>query len=549
MTGNLRTRKESDLIMNKTFNITADCKPNLHYMVDIHSRLEQIKGYVDRGEYLSVNRARQYGKTTMLRALDEYLKSTYYVISMDFQMQMSGAKFRSENAFSVAFAKAFVRIMQHLDVAFPEKMEQKMNHLKKATQESREDLELVELFQYLSDICRESDRPLVLVIDEIDSAANNQVFLDFLAQLRGYYIDRDRSATFRSVILAGVYDIRNLKRKFRSDEAHKMNSSWNIAVDFKVDMSFSADEIAGMLEEYETDHETGMNAAEMARLICEHTSGYPFLVSKLCKLMDEEVTGSENFPGMKEAWTYAGFLEAERMLLAEKNTLFESMVNKLYDFPELKEIVYSILFMGKENSYNALNQAIGTAEMFGFVKNVNGVVTIANRIFEMVFYNLFLTSTENQNTDIYKAAIQDKNQFIYAGYLNVERLLERFVTHFDELYGDRPDNFKEEDGRRYFLLYLRPIINGTGNYYVESRTRNMERTDVIIDDRGEQSIIELKIWRGNAYNERGEEQLVEYLNHYHLKKGYMLSFNFNKKKTIGVKRMILGDKVLVEAVV
>lgn len=36
--------------------------------------------------------------------------------------------------------------------------------------------------------------------------------MTFLAQLRGYYIDRDRSATFRSVILAGVYDIRNLKR-------------------------------------------------------------------------------------------------------------------------------------------------------------------------------------------------------------------------------------------------------------------------------------------------------------------------------------------------
>lgn len=51
------------------------------------------------------------------------------------------------------------------------------------------------------------------------------------------------------------------------------------------------------------------------------------------------------------------------------------------------------------------------------------------------------------------------------------------------------DKFKEEDGRRYFLLYLRPIINGTGNYYIESRTRNMERTDVIVDYRGEQFII------------------------------------------------------------
>ena len=192
-----------------------------------------------------------------------------------------------------------------------------------------------------------------------------------------------------------------------------------------MDMSFSADEIAGMLEEYEKDHATGMDPAEMAGLIYEHTSGYPFLVSKLCKLMDEEVAGSERFPGAEDAWTCAGFLEAERMLLGEKNTLFESMVNKLYDFPELKDIVYSILFTGKESSYNALNEAIGTAEMFGFVKNINGVVAIANRIFEMVFYNLFLTSAENQNTDIYKAAIQDKNQFVYAGHLNVERLLER----------------------------------------------------------------------------------------------------------------------------
>lgn len=66
---------------------------------------------------------------------------------------------------------------------------------------------------------------------------------------------------------------------------------------------------------------------------------------------------------------------------------------------------------------------------------------------------------------------------------------------------------------------------------------------------GEQFIIEMKIWHGNAYNERGEEQLLEYLDHYHLKKGYMLSFNFNKRKEIGVKEIKFGDKVLVEAVV
>ena len=53
--------------MGKIFNITADCKPNQHYMVNLDSRLAQIKEYIDRGEYFTINRARQYGKTTTLR--------------------------------------------------------------------------------------------------------------------------------------------------------------------------------------------------------------------------------------------------------------------------------------------------------------------------------------------------------------------------------------------------------------------------------------------------------------------------------------------------
>lgn len=72
---------------------------------------------------------------------------------------------------------------------------------------------------------------------------------------------------------------------------------------------------------------------------------------------------------------------------------------------------------------------------------------------------------------------------------------------------------------------------------------------MIVDYHGEQAVVELKIWRGDAYNKRGEKQLVEYLEHYHLKKGYMLSYNFNANKQIGIRRIVLGDKVLIEAVV
>ena len=468
---------------------------------------------------------------------------------MDFQKEMSDAKFRSENAFSVAFANAFLWEIRDLKSTLSDQVQAAIEDLSVVVRNNKEELELVELFRLLSTICQYSKKPIVLMIDEVDSATNNQVFLDFLAQLRGYYIDRDESPTFQSVILAGVYDVKNIKRKIRPEDDHKMNSPWNIAVDFTIDMSFSAKEIAGMLQEYENDYHTGMNIEEMAELLSDYTSGYPYLVSRLCKLMDERIVGEKSFPDKNSVWTKAGFLAALRLLLKEQNSLFESLIGKLNDFPELNGIISRLLFQGQSIAYNPDDPAVQTAQMFGFVKVVDSNVVIANRVFETRLYNNYLLKYDAQNSDIYFAGSSQKNQFVVDGHLNMRKVLEKFVETFDYLYGDQEEVFLEETGRKYFMLFLRPIINGTGNCYVEAETRNRERMDIVIDYNGEQHICELKIWRGNAYKERGEEQLSDYLDYYHLKKGYMLSFNFNKKKEIGVKDIVFGDKLLVEAVV
>ncbi len=111
------------------------------------------------------------------------------------------------------------------------------------------------------------------------------------------------------MILAGVYDVKNLRRKLRTKEEHKENSPWNIAADFDVKMSFGQEEIAGMLLEYEADHHTGMDVRYMSGLLYDYTSGYPFLVSKLCKLIAERTGGGE-----EPDWNRRGFLAAERVL-------------------------------------------------------------------------------------------------------------------------------------------------------------------------------------------------------------------------------------------
>jgi hypothetical protein len=566
--------------MAKTFNVNGACIPGRHYMVNLKPRLEEIKAMVDAGAYFTINKARQYGKTTTLRALADFLEKDYEIACLDFQ-RISSLSFEKEQHFVEAFAEELLDCVK----GFPEGVEQRLSAFADGTARINS---LQALFKAIRLWCGQSTKPIVLMIDEVDTAADNQVFLDFLAQLRAAYLDKYTVPAFQSVILSGVYDVRNIREKLRPKEEYKTNSPWNIAADFLVEMSFSPEDIAGMLAEYEEDYHTGMDIPQMAQFLYASTSGYPYLVSRLCLFMDERLPGSGEFPVVSSreagriqhlsgsvefsaastrgadggqrlsdsvkfpdraaAWTKEGFMEAERMLVKENNPLYQSLIGKLVLYPELKAVLYELLFNGKPIPYVATNRSIEIAAMFGFVKNMGDTAVISNRIFETVLYNYFL-SEEFNGSKIYDAGVRERNQFIVGGHLDVRRVLEKFVEAFDYLYGDREETFLEDAGRRYFMLFLKPIINGAGNCSVEPETRNRERMDLVIYYHGEQSIIEMKVWRGNAYNERGERQLMDYLEYFHLKKGYMLSFNFNKKKVIGVKDVILGDKVLVEAVV
>lgn len=531
--------------MTKKFNAAGLCIPEYHYMVDISERLEEIKELIDEGEYFTINRARQFGKTTTLNELKNKLDKDYCVFLISFE-GIEEEAFQNTEVFCTRFFGLLYDTIEFGEVTnVPETVGQRLYELSQEGMKSN----FRTLANIISGLCQEIDRPLILMIDEVDQASNNKVFVTFLGILRDMYLKRRQRPTFQSVILASVYDIKNLKSKIRAKDEHMANSPWNISSDFHVDMSLSEKGIAGMLVNYESDYDTGMDIDEMAGLLYKYTSGYPFLVSRICKLIDEIIAGSEGFPDRTRAWTKEGFLSAVRLVLTEQNTLFESLIGKLEEFPSLNMMIYSLLFTGKSIIYNPDNKVIAMAGMFGFIKNQDGNVAIANRIFETRLYNHYLSEEKMQESDIYKASVEDRNQFITEGHLNMRLILERFVIHFNELFPDADNDFLEEDGRKYFLLYLRPIINGRGNYYIESRTRDMKRTDIIVDYYGEQYIIEMKIWRGDEYNKRGEKQLAGYLKDYNQKVGYLLSFNFNRSKTIGVKQVTVGDKVIIEAVV
>lgn len=367
--------------MEKRFNITGCCYPDRHYMVDISEKLAEIKSLVDAGEYFVINRARQYGKTTTLKMLRRYLGNTYVILSLDFQ-SIGAGDFQNEYRFSKVLAEIILKSIRFYEKNSSYRIkETALNELKNISAQTEEKIGLSGLLVALNQLCEEISKPVILMIDEVDSASNNQVFLDFLGILRNAYMNREEEASFQSVILAGVYDIKNLKHRLRPDGEHKYNSPWNIAAEFKVDMSFHVQGIKGMLEEYEADKHTGMNTQECAELIYEYTSGYPYLVSYICKLVDEE---------LQLTWNKEGLLKAVNIVVKGPNTLYDDMIKHVTEYQELYNMLNNILFKGEYYPYQVYDLPVDIGSMFGFIIDRNGEVAIANRIFETQLYNYFL---------------------------------------------------------------------------------------------------------------------------------------------------------------
>lgn len=496
--------------MRKEFNITGSCNPEWHYMVDSAKRFEAVERLIDTGKYFTINRARQYGKTTTLQMIWRRLSDRYLIVDCSFE----GV---DDNAFSshAAFAKMFARQMANR--LEPRRIEEGLVNIWKDC--TAKDLD--ELSETITCFTKQSPKPVVLTIDEVDKSSDNQLFLNFLGMLRNKYLQRSvegLNSTFHSVILAGVYDVKNLKVKLRPDAEKKYNSPWNIAADFNVDMTFHPEEIAQMLGDYENDMHTGMDIKAISEEIYKYTNGYPFLVSKLCKVIDEELDRN---------WTMDGVQEAAKTTIFNKNTLFTSMTRNLEEYPELKRFIYALSILGDNITYDPNNPVIDFATMFGIIKyDANRKVSIHNIIFEEVLNNYFIA--EQNIADMGKLRIN--YNYVTDGRLNMEFVLQRFHDLMHEEYREEDGKFIERQGRLIFLSFLKPIINGTGFYYVEPQTRDNRRMDLIVTYGQEEFVVELKIWRGDKYEQRGRDQLSEYLATRGKDEGYLVTFDFSKNK-------------------
>lgn len=521
--------------MAKEFNITGNCRPNRHFMADTRAKMEGVMELVTKGKYFTMNRPRQYGKTTTLFALFDALAASEEYLAFKISFEGVGDEvFKTEPAFAKMVFEQMERNAEgqgNLEIAA-------------FLSEQRKQIETFnDLSKSITELTRQTDRKLVLLIDEVDKSSNSQLFVSFLAMLRDKYLNSDSPSqrTFHSIVLVGVHDVKTLKAKLRPGEQASFNSPWNIAADFKVDMSFRPHEIVPMLEDFMAERGVTMDAPAVAERLFYYTSGYPFLVSKLCKMLDED-----DVPGVLPGeWKSEDVETAVKLLVKESNANFDSLTKNLEDTPELYELTQTVLLNEDITPFNPHNTSVilGIAYgVFALDGGISGSLRIHNRVYQEVIANYM-------DFKMYLAIRADTKGATFQGryvlsdhQLDLPAVLLAFQLFMREEHSQKDEKFLERQGRLIFLAFLKPILNGGGFAFKEPQISEEKRLDLLITFFQHRYLLELKVWYGEVAHQKGLLQLADYLDRQHLGTGYLLIFDHTRKNVDRAEWLKAGEK-------
>ena len=77
--------------MKRIFNTTGTCIPTRHFLADVSAKVDQVMAMAARGDYFTINRPRQYGKTTLMYHLFQALQGKKDYLPLDISFEGIGS--------------------------------------------------------------------------------------------------------------------------------------------------------------------------------------------------------------------------------------------------------------------------------------------------------------------------------------------------------------------------------------------------------------------------------------------------------------------------
>ncbi len=465
------------------FNTAGPVNCKDHYCLPPISRLHlsEILNLIGQKKYFVLHAPRQSGKTSCLLALRDYLnlEGQYYSVYVNVE---AGQTARGD------VKRGIKAIITQLAYEAEETLKDRFLIEQKNTiiEDSGEDVALAVI---LARWCKQMDRPLVLLIDEIDALVGDTL-ISVLRQLRSGY--PQRPASFPStVILCGVRDVRDYR--IHSDKEKMIitgGSAFNVKAESLRLGNFSAEDIRTLCLQH--TEETGqIFFADAIETIWDLTSGQPWLVNALAYEITFKIEAGKN---RKNPITGLMVEEAKENLILRRETHLDQLADKLKE-ERVRRVIEPVL-MGELYEGMLNSDDIEYVQDLGLITQMsNGEIIISNKIYQEIIPRQL--SWESQSG----MSIQQSWFVDVDGRLKISSLIESFRQFFRENSEIWIERFQYKEAGPQILLqaFLQRIINGGGRIdreYGLGRTR----TDLLIlwrlkDGSFQRVIIELKILR------------------------------------------------------
>ncbi len=486
--------------MHRFFNTAGPCNPEDHYMLPAAARLPDVARLISQKGYFVLHAPRQTGKTTAMMEMARQLTASGEYVAVLVSMEV-GAAFNDDPG---AAERAILASWRNASGArLPADLQPPSWPMGDPGQRIGTALRVW---------AKESPRPLVLFLDEID-ALQDAALISVLRQLRDGYADRPRFFPW-SLALIGMRDVRDYKVASGGGDRLNTASPFNIKVRSLTMGDFSASDVSVLYGQHTA--ETGQAfAPEASGLAFELTRGQPWLVNALAKVAVEELV-----PDASRPVTAADIGRAGEVLIARRDTHLDSLAERLRE-PRVRRIVEPML----------AGRVLGDipADDIQFVQDLGlcrlspeGGLVVANPIYREVLPRVLAGTPAATLPAIQPTWLTPE------GGLDAGRLLEAFVAfwrqHGQPLLGSAP--YHEVAPHLVLMAFLHRVVNGGGTLEREYAI-GRGRMDLCLRYRDVTLAIELKVWRDGEADplREGLVQIDGYLGGLGLDSGWLVVFD------------------------
>ncbi len=472
-------------------------------MVDPFRNLyDDVRRLIGNGQYFVIHAPRQTGKTTLLHELAHRLNREGNYVSVVCSLESAGYPGISVEGANMSFISSL-----HLtsSVFLPEEL-MPPDPFKYTPGPN--------LFRlYLTDWCRELEKPLVLLLDEVDSLYDD-VLISTLRQLRDGFQTRPRNFP-QSVALVGLRDIRDYRLRARADNPSiGSGSPFNVKAESFLLTSFSAKEVRSLLDQHTLD--TGqVFSREVFEKLFEYSGGQPWLVNALSNEIVAKILKND----YSRVITSDMVDLAKERLIAQRQTHLDSLSDKIND-SRVRPIVTAVI-TGEVPSFDGFDDAMSYCRDLGII-TPTAPVRFANPIYrEIITRILNAPFHESINQDVANTTWYLNSD----GSLDMDRLLLAFVDFYrwnSESWLER-FQYREAGHQLLLMAFLQRVINGGGRIEREMAIGN-GRTDMVVFWKNQVFPIEIKMHHSARSEPEGISQLSRYMDKLGQQRGYLVLF-------------------------